>query len=231
MGSERKRKSGALSLSRACFERGISVECVPFASPISLASAMPPQGIVVIASLLASISDSLPIVDGDEDYQEDYPISLARNGTFFDPYYDYYYDGANSTDPCRCAAGCLQKPEWRPPNYDPLSKYLWDEGKQPKPGQLIKALKTQNESVSNGVGRNSKNKTVLKFGFLVEIHYPSILGSVALAVDAVNADESILPGVTLDYIFERVNSQYIACITSKNTCMHHKSSATHAYHS
>ena len=57
----------------------------------------------------------------------------------------------------------------------------------------------------NGTGGESK--TVVKFGFLVEVQNPFILGSVALAVDAVNGDGNVLPGVRLDYMFERIHSK------------------------
>ena len=54
---------------------------------------------------------------------------------------------------------------------------------------------------------SSSNGTVVRFGFLVEMADPLILGSVALAVDSVNGDDTILKGVKLDFFFERIHSE------------------------
>ncbi len=55
---------------------------------------------------------------------------------------------------------------------------------------------------------SSSNGTVVRFGFLVEMADPLILGSVALAVDSVNGDDTILKGVKLDFFFERIHSEF-----------------------
>jgi len=47
----------------------------------------------------------------------------------------------------------------------------------------------------------------LLFGFLVEMRYPFILGSVRMAVDAINKDSSVLPNVKLDFLFDRIHSE------------------------
>ena len=55
---------------------------------------------------------------------------------------------------------------------------------------------------------SSSNGTVVRFGFLVQMADPLILGSVALAVDSVNGDDTILKGVKLDFFFERIHSEF-----------------------
>ncbi len=70
---------------------------------------------------------------------------------------------------------------------------------------------------SSSSSSSSSNGTVVRFGFLVEMADPLILGSVALAVDSVNGDDTILKGVKLDFFFERIHSEFHRVVFTNTT--------------
>lgn len=56
---------------------------------------------------------------------------------------------------------------------------------------------------------STEDEAVIKFGFLIEMTHPNILGAVSLAVDEVNNDSSLLPNVRLEFLFERIHSKRV----------------------
>ncbi len=97
--------------------------------------------LLLLASAPVRLSPPPPIYVGDDE-QESYDD--YSNYTFYDDY-------GNGTDGgefpptfggvvCLCEV-CPEGPEWHPPDYTPISRYLWGSGQQPSPDQLRKAIK------------------------------------------------------------------------------------------
>ena len=82
-------------------------------------------------------------------YEDDYS-SVDYNSSAYLPleYYEDYVGGngngnGNGLDfgsVCLCEV-CLERPEWRPPDYEPMSRYLWHSGLQASPETLAGAIK------------------------------------------------------------------------------------------
>ncbi len=110
----------------------------------------------------SSLSSSHPPSSSDADYY--YEPSYSGNDTY--AYYDGEYPssanasssssapfpmpafmgggggGGDSFGVCDCAV-CQAKPEMRPPDFSPLSRYLWSQKMQPTPEELRSAKEVQ----------------------------------------------------------------------------------------
>lgn len=104
-------------------------------------------------------------------------------------------------DICRCGKQEMcagKKPDFmRPNNYSALNKYLDSQQQQQQVGG----------NVSSPDGKFFVPAEIT-IAFLIHIRYPQIVGAMALAVDAVNADEDVLPKTELKFKFERLTRMY-----------------------
>ena len=110
---------------------------------------------------------------------------------------------------CRCGERCLLTlpKNTRPPDYSSLNQCLEEKGFRTRGKALRQAVQSGDQSLERYPLATS-GKPVIKFGFLIEVKYPFILGAISLAVEHINNSTEILPNVELQFIFERIYSEF-----------------------
>ena len=113
---------------------------------------------------------------------------------------------------CRCESRCLLTlpTQTRPPDYSVLNQCLEEKGFRSSGKELRSAVQKLPDD------QPLQRMPVIRFGFLVEVKYPYILGVISLAVEHINNSTEILPNVQLEFTFERIYSKFI-CIFPGNS--------------
>ena len=131
---------------------------------------------------LKAATDFMPEeeVGGEEDRGKDNNNNVCRRCGGQDDYDDL------------CGAG-IPAAFIRPQNHSALNKYLDSR------------VRNGPHGTTAGVAPPAE----LSIGFLTHMQYPQILGAVALAVEAVNNNNTILPHTTLKFRFERLTREFM----------------------